>query len=87
MSGDPLFEVAPLLWHRWPEAVATGNLRNAVLTRIWAVVDRIGLDEDRTRDWVIVRALVRALAVLAEGAAPDGDEVTALIVIAKAAQR
>ncbi len=87
ISGDPLFEVAPLLWHRWPEAVATGNLRNAVLERIWTVVDHAGQDEDRTRDWVIVRALVRALQVLGRGAAPDSDQVTALIVIAKAAQR
>jgi streptomycin 6-kinase len=87
VSGEREYEVAPLLWHRWDEAVATGDLRNAVLDRIWTVVYAIGLDEDRCRDWVIVRALMAAVTALAGGIAPDSDEVTKLIVIAKAAQR
>jgi streptomycin 6-kinase len=87
VSGEPAYELAPLLWHRWDEAVATGDLRHAVLDRIWTVVYAIGFDEDRCRDWVIVRALTAAFAALEEGVAPDSDEVTKLIVIAKAAQR
>jgi streptomycin 6-kinase len=88
LSGDPSFEVGPLLWNRWDEAVATGNLRNAVLDRIYAAVDRAGLDEDRARDWVIVRALVNVVDALVDrGVPPDSDEVTRSIVIAKAAQR
>ncbi|MFI5426222.1 aminoglycoside phosphotransferase family protein [Aeromicrobium sp. UC242_57] len=27
VSGDPHYEVAPLLWNRWDEAVATGDVR------------------------------------------------------------
>ena len=33
LSGDPAFEVAPLLWNRWDEAVATGDLRAALRRR------------------------------------------------------
>ncbi|QDP98062.1 aminoglycoside resistance protein [Microlunatus elymi] len=88
MSGDPAYEVAPLLWNRWDEAVATGDLRNAVLDRIYTVVDATGLDEDRVRDWVIVRELVNVLWALVDGdKSPDDDWVTQSIVIAKAAQR
>ena len=88
MSGDPAYEVAPLLWNRWDEAVATGDLRNAILERIYTVVDLAGLDEDRVRDWVIVRELVNVLWALVDNdAAPDDSWVTRSIVIAKAAQR
>jgi streptomycin 6-kinase len=88
MSGDPAFEVAPLLWNRWDEAAATGDLRGAVLDRIYTVVDRAGLDEDRVRDWVIVRELVNVLWSLVDGGeSPESDWVTRAIVIAKAAQR
>lgn len=88
MSGDPHYEVAPLLWNRWDEIVAGGNVRNAVLERIYAVVDHTGLDEDRVRDWVLVRELVNVLWSVIDGAgSPGSDWVTMSIVIAKAAQR
>ncbi|SDS34383.1 aminoglycoside phosphotransferase family protein [Microlunatus soli] len=88
LSGDPHYEVAPLLWNRWDEIVATGNVRNAILDRIYTVVDHTGLDEDRVRDWVLVRELVNVLWALADGEdAAGNDWVTMSIVIAKAAQR
>ncbi|HEY9291975.1 MAG TPA: aminoglycoside phosphotransferase family protein [Microlunatus sp.] len=88
MSGDPAYEVAPLLWNRWDEAVATGDLRNAILERIYTVVDLTGMDEDRVRDWVIVRELVNVLWAVVDGdKSPDDAWVTESIVIAKAAQR
>jgi streptomycin 6-kinase len=88
LSGDPHFEVAPLLWNRWDEIVAAGNIRNALLERIYTVVDTAALDEDRVRDWIIVRELVNVLSALVDdGESPDSNEVTMAIVIAKAAQR
>lgn len=88
LSGDPHYEVAPLLWNRWDEIVASGNIRNALLERIYTVVDVAELDEDRVRDWIIVRELVNVLWSLIDGDdSPDSDWVTAAIVIAKAAQR
>lgn len=88
LSGDPHHEIAPLLWNRWPEAIRTGNLRNAILDRIYAVVDAAELDEDRARDWVLVRAMVNVLwSVVDSNDSPDGDWVTTQIVLAKAAAR
>lgn len=88
ISGEPAFEVAPLLWNRWDEAVATGNIRSAVLGRLYAVVDAAGLDEDRTRDWVIVREMVNVMWSLREGsdAPADLDWVTTAITVVKAVQ-
>src|SRR5690348_18108462 len=33
LSGDPHYEIAPLLSNRWDEAVASGDLRSAVRRR------------------------------------------------------
>lgn len=60
MSGDPHYEPAPMLWNRWEEIGATGNVRAAVRRRFHALVDAGGLEEDRARDWVIVRSVLNA---------------------------
>ena len=85
LSGDPCYEVAPLLWNRWPEVTASNRVRAAILDRLFTVVDAAELDEDRVRDWVVVRQLVNALWGLESP--PDQDWLTISIVIAKAAQR
>jgi streptomycin 6-kinase len=87
LSGDPCFEVAPLLWNRWPEVAASGGVRAAILDRLFTVVDAAGLDEDRVRDWVVVRQLVNVLWELESSPAPDRDWLTKSIVVAKAVQR
>jgi streptomycin 6-kinase len=88
LTGDPAYEVAPLLWNRWAEAGATGNLRAAVLERMFTVVDAAGLDEDRVRCWVVVRELVNVAYVLREPP-PEGPAswVTIATTIVKAVQR
>ena len=40
--GDPHYEPAPMLWNRWDEAVASGDVRDAVRRRFHAVVDAAG---------------------------------------------
>ena len=48
-----------------------------------------GLDEDRARDWVVLRVLRRALRAIGEGARPTSDtraRLTACVAIAKAVQ-
>jgi streptomycin 6-kinase len=87
LSGDPCFEVAPLLWNRWPEVTASNGVRAAILDRIYTVIDAADLDEDRVRDWVLVRQLVNVLWELESSAEPDQEWLTKSIVIAKAAQR
>lgn len=88
LSGDPAYEVAPVLWNRWDEAAASGDIRNAVLDRLYALVDQAGLDEDRVRDWVTVRELVNVLEVVKEPAGGhDAGWVTRATTILKAVQR
>ncbi|MDO9458089.1 aminoglycoside phosphotransferase family protein [Nocardioides sp.] len=83
MSGDPHHEVAPLLWNRWAELA--GDVRDGVRRRFHTVVDTAGLDEDRARDWVVVRMLHQALDELEE-TEPDGDWITRCVTVAKAVQ-
>lgn len=83
LSGDPHYEVAPLLWNRWDEL--DGDVRRGVRRRFLATVDAAGLDEDRARDWVVVRMLHNALWEL-EDDAPDHDWLTRCVSVAKAVQ-
>ena len=58
MSGDPHYELAPMLWNRFDELA--GDVRGGVRRRFHALVDQAGLDEHRARDWVVVRMLNNA---------------------------
>ena len=58
MNGDPHYEVAPMLWNRTEELA--GDLRGGVRRRFHALVDAGGLDEDRARDWVVLREVLNA---------------------------
>lgn len=90
LSGDPHYEVAPLLWNRWDEIVASGNVRDALRRRFHTVVDAAGLDEDRARDWVIFRELCNILWSLEDSPDATDDEarewITTALTIAKAVQ-
>ncbi|MGI8457974.1 MAG: aminoglycoside phosphotransferase family protein [Propionibacteriaceae bacterium] len=83
ISGDPCFEVAPLLWNRWAEVQAAPSARAAIVERFFAVVDTAGLDESRARAWVVVRELVNVARALAEPR-PDQQWISACTTIAKA---
>ncbi|CAN5583232.1 hypothetical protein BH10ACT10_BH10ACT10_15660 [soil metagenome] len=93
MAGDPHYEVAPLLWNRVDEVVASGSVRDAVRRRFFAAVDTAMLDEERARDWVVVREVHNALWTVQDaqragrGLDPEEqDQVTVAITIAKAVQ-
>ncbi len=90
MSGDPHYEVAPLLWNRWDEILATGDARAAVRRRFHTVVDAAELSEDRARDWVVLRMIHNALWCVEddpEGLDPETrDFLTICITLAKAVQ-
>jgi streptomycin 6-kinase len=85
LSGDPHFEPAPMLWNRWDEVVGSGDVRDAVRRRFHTIVDTAGLDEDRARDWAVLRVVLNALWELEE-AVPDPTEVTRSVTVAKAVQ-
>ena len=76
LSGDPNYEIAPMLWNRWEELLA-GGVRDGVRLRFLTLVDAAGLDEDRARDWVVFRMVVNAMG---------GMDATECVAIAKAVQ-
>lgn len=89
LSGDRHYELAPMLLHRTDELA--GDLRNGVRRRFHALVDAAGLDEDRARDWVVVRMMVNAIWRLTDlrqvdTALGDEDWITLCIAVAKAVQ-
>jgi streptomycin 6-kinase len=89
LSGDPHYEVAPLVWNRWEEVVASGDIRWAVRQRFYAAIDAAELDEDRARDWVIVRQMLNVLWTLQDAGVDDSlpqDWLTRNIAIVKAIQ-
>ncbi|GAA1153953.1 aminoglycoside phosphotransferase family protein [Nocardioides aquiterrae] len=83
LSGDPHYEVAPLLWNRWAELTdpVGQGVRRGVRARFHATVDAAGLDEDRARDWVVFRMVANAM-----GEPDDADWVTRCVTIAKSVQ-
>ena len=85
LNGDPHFEPAPMLWNRWDEVVASGDVRSTVRRRFHALVDSAGLDEDRAKNWAVLRVVLNAVWELEEPF-PDPDDVTRSITIAKAVQ-
>ncbi|MGZ5399435.1 MAG: aminoglycoside phosphotransferase family protein [Nocardioides sp.] len=81
MNGDPHYEVAPMLWNRTAELV--GDLRGGIRRRFHALVDAGGLDEDRARDWVVVREVLNAHWAAELG---DTEAITTALIVAKAVQ-
>jgi streptomycin 6-kinase len=92
LSGDPHYEPAPMLWNRFEELVGPGSgqsVRTGVRQRFHTLVDVGGLEEDRARDWVVVRMLARACSSLHQPGGPtpaDEDRITTCVTIAKAVQ-
>jgi streptomycin 6-kinase len=83
MSGDPHYEPAPMLWNRWDEL--GDNLREGIRRRFHTLVDAAGLDEERARDWVVVRMVHNASWAVIDGD-PDEEYLTMCFTIAKAVQ-
>lgn len=89
LSGDPHAEIAPLLWNRWPEIESAYSVREAIRERFLTVVEVAGFDEDRARDWVIVRMMVNAMWELEEPSPPSDEKTTVFdeaVLITKAVQ-
>jgi len=91
VSGDPHYEPAPMLWNRWDELA--GDVRGGVRRRFHALVDAAGLDEDRARHWVVVRAVHTAMWAVQDAQdrgrgldVDDRERITVAIAVAKAVQ-
>jgi len=79
VNGDPHYELAPMLWHRWDELA--GGIRDGVRRRFYTLVEAAGLDEDRARAWAVVRVVREAARELA-----DSADLTKYVAVAKAVQ-
>jgi streptomycin 6-kinase len=92
VSGDPHYEPAPMLWNRWDELVASPvGVREAIRRRFHTLVDAADLDEERARDWVVVRMLDNASWRLldpptGQRGMSDEEWLTICITVAKAVQ-
>ena len=88
LSGDPCFEVPPMLWNRWDEIDEGDGVRAGVRHRMDTLVSGADLDPDRVRDWMIVRALDYVKESLT-GRSPnalDRDWITRCVTVIKAVQ-
>jgi streptomycin 6-kinase len=83
MSGDPHYELAPMLWNRYEDYGA--DVRDGIRRRFHTLVDAAGLDEHRARDWVVVRMIHNASWAVIDGD-PDEEWLTTCFTIAKAVQ-
>jgi streptomycin 6-kinase len=68
LAGDPGFEVFPVLWNRWDDLVATGDLRRAIRDRFDLMLEVTGIDRDRALRWTAGRILQNVLWFTEDGA-------------------
>jgi streptomycin 6-kinase len=90
LAGDPHYEPGPLVWGRWDDVTSSWNVRTAIRQRLGTVVEAAGLDEDRARDWVVLRQVAEAVRALDDADAGRGGDpgpvVTRCVTVAKAVQ-
>lgn len=89
VSGDPHYEVAPLLFNRFDELRAdrgAQRVRDGVRRRFHAVIDVAGLDEHRARDWVVFRLMCNAMWGIQHPTTGQHEELTRCVAVAKAVQ-
>lgn len=93
LNGDPCYEPATMLWNRWEELEWYGNPGATIRDRFYSLVDGAGLDERRTRDWVVVRAMINISWAVQDArrqrrglTADDHTWITRNITLAKAMQ-
>lgn len=84
LNGDPHFEIAPMLWHRWDEL--EGYVRGGIRTRLHALVEAAGFDEARARAWVLVRVVHEAVRALESQSTSGPAQLTKYVALAKAVQ-
>jgi streptomycin 6-kinase len=95
-NGDPHYELKPMLSNRFEEYAApgaAGSVRDGIRRRFHTLVDAAGLDEERARDWVVVRSIIDAhwahedaVRAVRLPTAEEKAHVTRCITIAKAVQ-
>lgn len=94
-NGDPHSELEPMLRDRFDDYSAPGasSVRDGIRRRFHTLVDAAGLEEDRARDWVVVRSVLNAHGVHGDAVragrsltADERNHLTSCIAVAKAVQ-
>ena len=78
LLGDPAYEVAPLLWNRWDEAISSGDIAGHLRWRADVVTEAAGLEHALVAGWVVVREAVEALDATGEDDAEWRDMSVAI---------
>ena len=61
LAGDPGFEIMPVLWNRWDDLVATGDVSRAIRERFDLMLAVTGIDRDPALGWTAGRILQNVL--------------------------
>jgi streptomycin 6-kinase len=78
LAGDPAFDLFPVLWNRWDDLVATGDVHRAIRDRFALMLDVTGIDRDRGLAWTAGRILQNILWFTEDGATRIEDELAAV---------
>jgi streptomycin 6-kinase len=78
LAGDPGFEIMPVLWNRWDDLVATGDIARAIRDRFDLMLDVTGIDRDRALGWTAGRVLQNVLWETAGGGTAMDAELRAV---------
>jgi streptomycin 6-kinase len=67
LAGDPAFELFPVLWNRWDDLAATGDVHQAIRDRFDLMLEVTGIDRDRALGWTAGRILQNILWFTEDG--------------------
>jgi len=85
LAAEPAFALAPAMWNRWTDALASGDPSWHLRCRLGWLADAAGVDEDRARAWTLIRLVANAAWRVRTGD-PDGgpSPMTAFVAAMKA---
>ncbi|MGW7681468.1 aminoglycoside phosphotransferase family protein [Kribbella sp. NPDC054772] len=78
LAGDPAFEIFPVLWNRWDDLVATGDVAQAIRDRFALMLEVTGIERDRALAWTAGRILQNVLWFTEDGDTRIEDELAAV---------
>lgn len=85
LAAEPAFALAPAMWNRWDDAVASGDPHWHLKCRLGWLAEAAGVDEGRARAWTLIRLVAHAHRYAAAGRPNDGPApMTALVAAMKA---
>ncbi|MEU4196754.1 aminoglycoside phosphotransferase family protein [Kribbella sp. NPDC026611] len=78
LAGDPAFDLFPVLWNRWDDLVATGDIHQAIRDRYDLMLDVTGIDRHRADHWTAARVLQQIIWSTEDGGTRLDPELVAV---------